>query len=314
MESVLLHYLAVDGAAVIWSPWQYCFKIYDHFVGHSDFHADPSLFTLVRSRKFAGSTPRFGWKNICEYAVTIYRKDPSIACAAGQVSKKCVASRISTKLKKKNIEAAHLDIKYDQARFYLMNALTNYEPPRGIERLRYFDPQKGKHVAVRPNAEKSMNLAKLFILAFTQPGDTVLDLCSATASTCVAAVLMDRIWFGVEKEELVWRLAMERLLKMFAMACSIKPFGEMRTLINSKLTIHDMGVSSRHRFVVARRVYVPPQLPDSGQHLDQNMSHWGLVRGPTTLGQHAGLGLFAKDTFRTRRHSLLLLGRFCGGK
>jgi DNA modification methylase len=59
--------------------------------------------------------------------------------------------------------------------------------------------------------EKSVQILRPLVRAFSQPGDVVLDPFSGSASTSVAAALEGRRFFGIELDEEYFRLSQQRL-------------------------------------------------------------------------------------------------------
>ena len=61
--------------------------------------------------------------------------------------------------------------------------------------------------------EKSVDLCRWLIRAFTNPGETVLDATMGSGTTGVAAILEDRFFIGIEKERKYMDVAIERTKK-----------------------------------------------------------------------------------------------------
>lgn len=69
-------------------------------------------------------------------------------------------------------------------------------------------PSKALH-----RTEKPVELCEWLIKTYTNEGDTVLDNCMGSGSTCVAALKNKRIFFGIEKSEEYYRVARDRIDK-----------------------------------------------------------------------------------------------------
>lgn len=64
--------------------------------------------------------------------------------------------------------------------------------------------------------EKPVDLLRYLIRTYTDEGDLVLDNTCGSGSTCVAAVLEDRQYIGIEKEQKYYDIACERVNKALA--------------------------------------------------------------------------------------------------
>jgi len=61
--------------------------------------------------------------------------------------------------------------------------------------------------------EKSVDLCRWLIRSYTNPGETVLDATMGSGTTGVAAILEDRDFIGIEKEQKYMDVAIERTKK-----------------------------------------------------------------------------------------------------
>lgn len=67
-------------------------------------------------------------------------------------------------------------------------------------------PRHGHHPT-----EKPTELLKWLIGMYTRPGDTVLDNCMGSGSTCVACLEMGRDFVGIERDSKYFEIAKERI-------------------------------------------------------------------------------------------------------
>lgn len=59
--------------------------------------------------------------------------------------------------------------------------------------------------------QKPVDLLRYLILTYTNEGDTVLDNCMGSGTTCVAAIKEKRRYIGIEKDEKYFRIANKRI-------------------------------------------------------------------------------------------------------
>jgi site-specific DNA-methyltransferase (adenine-specific) len=59
--------------------------------------------------------------------------------------------------------------------------------------------------------QKPLELYRYLIRTYTNPGDTVLDPCMGSGTTCLAAKLEGRGYIGIEKEQKYFEIAVRRL-------------------------------------------------------------------------------------------------------
>jgi DNA modification methylase len=57
--------------------------------------------------------------------------------------------------------------------------------------------------------QKPVALIEYFIKTYSNPGDTILDNCMGSGSTCIACINTDREYIGIEFEEEYYKLAQE---------------------------------------------------------------------------------------------------------
>lgn len=57
--------------------------------------------------------------------------------------------------------------------------------------------------------QKPVSLIEYFIKTYSNPGDTILDNCMGSGSTCIACINTDREYIGIEFEEEYYKLAQE---------------------------------------------------------------------------------------------------------
>jgi len=81
-----------------------------------------------------------------------------------------------------------------------------YDPPLPVSILEV-KSQKGKHATQKP-----VDLINWILKYYSKEGDTVLDPTMGSGSTGVACKEMNRIFIGIEKDEKIFKDAVERLL------------------------------------------------------------------------------------------------------
>ena len=59
--------------------------------------------------------------------------------------------------------------------------------------------------------QKPVSLIQYLIRTYTNEGDLVLDNCSGSGTTAIAAIREKRNYIGFEKSEEYWRKSMERI-------------------------------------------------------------------------------------------------------
>jgi site-specific DNA-methyltransferase (adenine-specific) len=82
-----------------------------------------------------------------------------------------------------------------------------YDPPLPNSILEV-KSQKGKH-----STQKPTELMKWILKYYSKEGDTVLDPTMGSGSTGVACKEMNRKFIGIEKDEMIFKSAVERLNK-----------------------------------------------------------------------------------------------------
>ena len=95
--------------------------------------------------------------------------------------------------------------KIDRPDFMRKNGESNYEPPLPNSILE-FKSEKGKHSTQKPVA-----LVEWILKYYSQEGDLVLDPTMGSGSTGVACKLMGRRFIGIEKNEDIFKYAVERI-------------------------------------------------------------------------------------------------------
>ena len=83
-----------------------------------------------------------------------------------------------------------------------------YEPPLPNSLLE-IKSQKGKHATQKPTA-----LIEWCLKYYSKEGDTILDPTMGSGSTGVACKAMNRNFIGIEKDEEIFKVALERTIKI----------------------------------------------------------------------------------------------------
>ena len=75
-----------------------------------------------------------------------------------------------------------------------------------IDVIHFGHDRSGLHPTIKP-----LDLCKYLISTYTNPGETVLDVCIGSGTTCLAAKELGRKYVGFEIDESYYKLAKERL-------------------------------------------------------------------------------------------------------
>ncbi len=59
--------------------------------------------------------------------------------------------------------------------------------------------------------QKPVDLMRYLIRTYTNPGELVLDSCMGSGTTCVAAIMEDRHYIGIEQDEMYFTIAKKRI-------------------------------------------------------------------------------------------------------
>mgnify|MGYP003631593047 CR=1 FL=1 len=98
--------------------------------------------------------------------------------------------------------------KIDRPDFMRKNGESAYEPPLPNSLLE-IKSEKGKHATQKPTA-----LIEWCLKYYSKEGDTILDPTMGSGSTGVACKAMNRNFIGIEKDEEIFKVALERTIKI----------------------------------------------------------------------------------------------------
>lgn len=182
----------------------------------------------------------------------------------------------------------------------------------------------------RQMSEKSLQLMQRLIIQFTRPGDIVFDPFCGTASAGLAAIMLDRIFFGIDIEPTGKLLADAQVRIVHTVQGLLLrggTLGSLRNFVTDISASPPANVLWEQTKLVLDRIrlaqnYVTPEkiqppLPSAQRTREQILEGWGLCLKKSTVpaapgAKSTGRGLFLRQDSTEQFTRGTILGAYWG--